>query len=302
MAGRSSFPDRLEIVTAGTPGCGAPGEAPTLVFVHGATHSAACWGPFQHWFAERGIASIALSLRGYGTSQGRGAALWLASLRDFEADLALAIEAHVGLGPFVLVGHGLGGSVVQRYLFTLARSSTLPCPAGVVLLCAATARVWGGLARQAPGAQGLGWRSLLAFLRAGRPPVIATSQAVRRYYFTPQTDEQVVLSCWEQVRGQKGWPLRALWEQRRFPVADGSRSPRCSIPLRVFGAERDVFVTAQMTEATAAAYAAPWRVFPGAGHNLMLDAGWQEVAGAIAAFARALPGALAISSAPGVLA
>lgn len=297
MTGRIATHYQLEVLTAGSPEPGKPAVAPTLVFVHGGAHTAACWSPFQQWFAGQGIASIAPSLRGHGASQGRKA-LWRASLRDFEADVAQAIDEYVGRGPFLLIGHSMGGNIVQRYLFTLAREANLPCPSGVVLLCTATARVWGTMGRQAPGMRGIGRKFLRGLLHGEPSPMTATSEAVRRYFFTPQTDEQVVLAGFRQMRAQKTESLRAtMWEQSRFPVADGSRSARCAIPMRVFGAEQDAFVTGPMIEATAAAYGAQWRIFPGAGHDAMLDSGWQDVARAIAEFAASL--ATEVPAAPG---
>src|SRR5262249_2500733 len=78
-------------------------------------HDRTCWEPVMApGLAERGIASIRLDLTGHGGSAGsvRGA-----HLRHYVADIRAVIVAE-GLPPerVVLLGHSLGGVVVQLYL------------------------------------------------------------------------------------------------------------------------------------------------------------------------------------------
>jgi alpha-beta hydrolase superfamily lysophospholipase len=247
--------DNYMASTGGVPA--ATGEQFTLVLVHGANCTAACWEPFQSWFAERGYASLGVNLRGCFTS-----------LADFSADLAQAISGGVG-DSFVLIGHGLGGAVVQRYLFDLVRLADRPCPVGAVLMCSTD---------EASG-------SMLGKMN----PLTATPERVRALLFSDCAADEAVRACCQQAREWRGFPLRAtMWDAGRFPCADGSHGPRCSIAMRVLGAARDQFVTREMLLATAATYNASLRIFTGMGHALMLDSGWQDVAEDIAAFAQPL--------------
>src|ERR1044072_1456866 len=85
-----------------------------LLFVHGTGHAAWCWDEnFLPYFAEKGFSSHAVSLRGHGTSAGRELLKW-ASVSDYVADVFQAASA-LPLRP-VVVGHSLGGLVVQKYL------------------------------------------------------------------------------------------------------------------------------------------------------------------------------------------
>src|SRR5438270_5016891 len=96
---RSRLPERAN---AGSP----------LLVVHGGYCDAWCWEPyFLPWFAERGYAAYALSLRGHGTSGGREM-LFAAGLDDYEAD----VEHVAGnlAAPPVLIGHSMGAAVVER--------------------------------------------------------------------------------------------------------------------------------------------------------------------------------------------
>ncbi len=87
---------------------------PPLVFVHGAFTSGECWDEYYlGYFASRGYRSIAISLRGHGKSYGRDI-LWQFGISDYVNDVASVIES-LDRKP-VLVGHSMGGLVVQNYL------------------------------------------------------------------------------------------------------------------------------------------------------------------------------------------
>jgi 3-oxoadipate enol-lactonase len=84
---------------------------PAVVFLHGIGGSAQLWAPQLGAFAAAGFAPVALDLLGYGARPAVAA-------MDFEA-LALDVEAAIarrGLDRPVLVGHSLGGMVLQTSL------------------------------------------------------------------------------------------------------------------------------------------------------------------------------------------
>jgi pimeloyl-ACP methyl ester carboxylesterase len=68
----------------------------------------------------------------------------------------------------------------------------------------------------------------------------------------------------------------------------GWRPPRVPLPVLVLGAELDGFFTPAEVERTARAYGAESQIFPGMGHDLMLDHGWQTVADRVDAWLRDL--------------
>ncbi len=51
------------------------------------------------------------------------------------------------------------------------------------------------------------------------------------------------------------------------------------MPILVLGAERDTIFTVREIQDTARAYGTEAEIFSGMGHDLMLDEGWQSVAG-----------------------
>lgn len=83
-----------------------------LLFVHGAYVGAWCWDEyFLPWFARRGYAAHAVSLRGHGASAGREG-LDLAGVGDYVEDVVAAAAALER--PPILIGHSMGAIVVQR--------------------------------------------------------------------------------------------------------------------------------------------------------------------------------------------
>jgi pimeloyl-ACP methyl ester carboxylesterase len=58
--------------------------------------------------------------------------------------------------------------------------------------------------------------------------------------------------------------------------------------MLVLGAERDILVPPSDVEQAARAYGTAAEIFPGMGHVMMLEAGWQKVADRIIEWTRAL--------------
>jgi pimeloyl-ACP methyl ester carboxylesterase len=123
IAGSTSGAAVLEVIDKGS------GEgAPPLLFVHGAWHGAWCWDDhFLDFFADKGFRALALSLRGHGKSS-TDKRLNRFSIADYVDDVRSVAEALPV--PPVVIGHSMGGFVVQKYLESNA------APAGVLLASA----------------------------------------------------------------------------------------------------------------------------------------------------------------------
>src|ERR1700744_1229308 len=111
----------LEVIAKGS--CSESHPAP-LLFVHGAWHAAWCWNEnFLGFFADKGYRAVALSLRNHGNSAKRSPRR--SSVGDWVDDVASVADS-LGAPP-VVIGHSMGGFVVQKYL------ETHGAPAGVLL-------------------------------------------------------------------------------------------------------------------------------------------------------------------------
>lgn len=87
-----------------------------ILFVHRAWHAAWCWENFLPYFSRQGYASCAVSLRGHGTSDGRDKIRWHSAVHGYVSDVEQVV--HTLSNAPVLVGHSVGGYVVQKFLET----------------------------------------------------------------------------------------------------------------------------------------------------------------------------------------
>jgi non-heme chloroperoxidase len=248
---------QLEIVEAGPPrgGSGRP-----LLFVHGAFAGAWCWSEFfLPYFAKQGFRACAVSLRGHGGSPGREQLDWL-SIADYVHDLEQAVGT-VGGNP-VLVGHSMGGFVVQKYLERAAAPgcvlmASVP-PQGLLAASLTLAFSNPGLFADVNALMHRGRASLATMQHAlfANPVSLDRLQA---YYRKMQPESQ-----------------RAMWDMTFFDLPH-LRRERCP-PMLILGAERDILVPPSQAEEAARTYGTQAEIFPGMGHVMMLEAGWQPVA------------------------
>src|SRR4051812_26684405 len=149
-----------------------------ILLVHGLSHGAWCWeehvGP---WLRSRGREVVALDLRNHGARHD-GHGLRFIPLERYVDDVS---EAAAGLGgPPVLVGHSMGGAIVQQYL---ARGA----PAASAVLVASAPHY--GIALSALR---FAVRHPLRFLAINTTfsfrPMIATPEAFREFFTTATPD------------------------------------------------------------------------------------------------------------------
>lgn len=234
-------------------------EAP-LLFVHGAFAGAWVWDEhFLPWFAEQGYSAHALSLRGHGASEGHERIDWH-SVHDYVEDLARVIE-DLAAAP-VLVGHSMGGFVVQKYLERHAvPAAVLMCsvpPQGLVAAQFSLLFEKPGLMMEINRLLG-GGNVALDVLREALFAQEVSDETLRRYYRMMQPESQ-----------------RAIWDMSVFSLPNLNAMARP--PLLVLGAEKDVLMPAFLVQSTARTYGVPDRIFRGMGHGLMLEKDWLHVA------------------------
>ena len=231
---------------------------PSILFVHGAGHGSWCWKDhFTGWFQARGYHVAAPDLPHHGDLPRRG--IRFASLKSYVS----AVEGAAGRldRPLILVGHSMGGFVIQKYLEDAEADLC-------VLLASIPPR--GGskfgrrYARRFPG----------NFLKG-----IFTSRAshsvrvTREMLFTPDTPDEIVESAHSRL-GQESF--RILMEMNK-PI----RTDQIGTPIVVLGADGDdVVVPTDEIAETAHAYATTPIRIPGA-HDMMLDTYWEHAASAI---------------------
>ena len=230
------------------PGRSRPGrrrDEPPLLFVPGYGHGA--WAFAEHWLehtAERGFPAYAMSLRGHGDSGPAGKP----TLRAYAHDV---VQVAAGLPrQAVLIGHGVGALVVAR------RAGPLPGPGR----CAGRAGVRRLAARSAPRCAATRRAPCRRSSAAGCGCAAASCSAA---------------SCTRR----RGQGLPGAGSARRRPAAQWQllrrhtpEPPVGDPPVLVVGSPDDRIVPAPSLERVARRYGGAPLLFPGMGHDLMLDA------------------------------
>ena len=243
---------------------GAPRDAP-LLFVHGAWHGAWCWAEhFLGFFAARGHAAHAVSLRGHGASAGRER-LRATRIADYVADVA-AVAASLPRPP-VVIGHSMGGFVVQKYLEHHA------APGAVLLAPVPPRGVLGTTLR-------LARRHPLIFARVNLTlslyALVATPALARECFFSAGLPDAQVNAHWERLQEES---FRAFLDMLAL---DLPRPTPGRTPMLVLGAADDTIFTPAEVRATAVAWDAELEIFPRIAHDMMLEPLWLTVAERIA--------------------
>jgi non-heme chloroperoxidase len=286
---------RLEVVSR-LPG--KPARQTPLLFVHGAFTAAWCWDEhFLNFFADAGYAAHALSLSGHGRSAGREH-LDSLSIDDYVNDV---VEVMAGLPvPPVLVGHSMGGFVVQKVLerqgfaagplqgeashghgaaagsehpsSTSAESGPGGRPSGVpgaVLMCSVPPQ---GLVAAAFGML-FSRPSLLKDLNRMMSGKQVSLDALSEALFAQPVMAEDLQRYYRLAQAESH---RALWDMSLFNLPHPSRIDASR--LLILGTEYDHLIPASLVEMTARAYGIEAMIFPAMGHGLMLEQDWEKPA------------------------
>lgn len=264
--------DALEILAA-VPARPLPGMPP-LLFLHGAYTAAWCWQEhFLPFFAAAGFTAHALSFSGHGASR-RRERLDSYSIDDYVNDVA---EAAATLPePPVLIGHSMGGFVVQKYL-------ELHAAPAAVLMCSVPPQ---GLAASAVS-MFFGKPGLLVDLNRLMSGGQVALDSLRDALFAQPVSSDDLLRYYRMAQPESH---RAIWDMMLFNLPrphhvlahlNGGHAN-----LRVIGAEHDLIIPASLVEMTARSYGVDATIHPGMGHGLMLERDWQAVAQDIADWLR----------------
>lgn len=232
-----------------------------LLFVHGVWHAAWCWDEnFLSYFADKGYRAVALSFRGHGESP-TDKPLWACSVADYVADVRSVAE-HLPTPPAV-IGHSMGGLVVQKYL------ERYDAPAAVLMT---SVPPQGNLGNALRWIRERPWDFFKMTITGKALPYINPPDLARRRFFsshTPEADVRKYAARLQEDSSRIGIDSLLL----RLP-----RPKRVTAPILVLGADEDGAHTRKEILATARAYGTEAEFFPNMGHNMMLEPGWAAVA------------------------
>jgi len=241
------------------------GAGPTVLLIHGWLGNRSFWERQITALRDR-FTVVTVDLRGHGDSDHPEELLVGAFHRDPEA-----LVGELGRDDIALVGHSMGGVLAQRLAeLDLVEAAALITPApprGITVM------TWQLAIRQ------------LKYL-----PAIVTSRPVR-----PSREDVRALVMNRVPRDQQDEVIdrlvpdsgRAGRELSITGVAVDASRVRC--PLLVVAAEDDRFIPAKTVARVARRYGVPARVMPDHGHMIVLEPGWQELAGIVADWFATMP-------------
>lgn len=239
-------------------------DAVPVLFVHGIFSGAWIWDEyFLPWFADRGHQAYALSFRGHGHSSAPDPDGQY-QMREYVQDVADAvaiIERTHGQAP-LLVGHSMGGMVVQSYLSSQRGR-------GAVLVTSIPPQ----------GVWPLSWANLLthpfeslSLSRSFLFPESTTPAQFHQAMFSGPVEAGKLVSWMRQMVPES---FALIWDMtwRDLPnVFEVYKTP-----IEVVGAREDKVIPPSMVNLTAATYGCTPH-WVDAGHGLMLDSTWQAAA------------------------
>lgn len=249
-----------------------PRTRASLLFVHGINVGAWVWEEhFLPYFADAGYDVHALSLRGHGASDGRDRLNdW--RLRDYVADVAAAVD-HLG-APIILVGHSLGGAVVQAFV---RQGGAV---AGMALL--ASVPPWGLAATT--------WRMsvtdpvLLQAMAAlsSHAPGTPVPDVVKQALFSPDIPPTVLDTFAARAGAESPW---TAWDVQGWPPL--APLPWAAPPTFVLGGLEDRIISADEVWWTGLYYGGAAELIPLLAHALMVDPLWEVAAARLRDWLRA---------------
>lgn len=231
-----------------------------LLFVHGTGHGAWCWDEhFLPFFAARGFSAHAVSLRGHGKSEVRGKLKWT-SISDYVDDVFRAASG-LPARP-VLIGHSLGGLVVQKYL------EKYEAPAAILVAPSPSEGMFlSGLKIQLKNP----WLMAKVMLKQDYAVMYGTPELAKKFLFSEDASLEKVAKYSARFGSES---YRAALEM----IYNLPKPKKFKVPMLVLGAENDAILAPKKIEKTARACKADLKIFPGMAHDLMLEEDWKQVA------------------------
>ncbi len=242
-------------------------KEPPILFVHGAWHGAWCWEEyFLPYFAKQGYHVKAVSLRGHGKSRGKDK-LRTARIADYVEDVISAVESFTT--PPVLIGHSMGGMIVQKYLESDVNP---PVQRAILLAPVPPYGVW-------KTTLGILARHPLVFLQVNLTlklyPIISTLARMQESFFSPDMPKADLERYFSKLQNES---YLAFMDMLFLNLP---KPKKIKTPIEVLAAENDTIFSLADNKATARAYGTEVRVFGNMAHDMMLEKDWQKVADCI---------------------
>jgi len=236
-----------------------------ILFIHGAYAGAWCWNEyFLDYFAKHGYCSHGLSLRGHGGSEGYEN-LNLFSIFDYVVDVIRTV--HQLDRPPILIGHSMGGWIVQKYLLTA------PAAAGILMAPVPRSGLFSVSVKMLATHPFLSHKiNMMNMLPKGAWQYFISPEELHRLFFgkePPSKNEEKYLNLIQEES------YKAILDMFHFTL---EQPTDVDVPVLVLGGESDIIIPPDIVEFSASAYGTHAHIFPDMGHAMMLGRNWHQAA------------------------
>ena len=235
---------------------------PPILLIHGAWHGKWCFEEhFTGYLSEQGFDVHAIDLPEHGEKFRSKGKLRFKSIKQYVK--AVADYAQTFDEAPIVVGHSMGGLVVQKYL------ETHWAPAGILLASVPMQGVW-------PITGKMLIKHPLKFLRANLTmsmwPLVSDPELAHQLFFSAETPQSQTATYHARLQDES---YRAFLDMLFLNLP---RPFKIKTPMLVLAAEDDEIFTVFHQQITAREYDTEAVVFPNMAHDMMLEPGWQSVA------------------------
>ena len=234
----------------------------SLLFIHGMWHGAWCYKPyFLPYFSDLGYDTYALSFRNHGKS-GHEKPIWRVRIKDYVADIKKAVDSIEG-DP-ILVGHSMGGFVVQKYL------ENHTAPAAILL---ASTPPNGILSSTLKVLKKYPLTFLKANLTVNLTHIISDFDKAKSLLFSSSISNKEMKEYHDKMSNEA---YLGYLDMIGFNLPKTKKIKLRKI--QVIGAENDAVLSVKNVLQTAKVYNTKAIIIPNIAHDLMLDTNWEAVA------------------------
>ncbi|MDD4096176.1 MAG: alpha/beta fold hydrolase [Oscillospiraceae bacterium] len=232
-----------------------------VLFVHGAYHDARCWSEFfLPYFAQNGYPSYAVSLQGHGSSQTQKR-LNALRISDYVKDVA-QVAGDMPIPP-ILIGHSMGGLVVQKYLEKHC------APSAVLMSSLPVGGIFRSAIRMAKNHPSAFFRSVLTM---DLHHFIGSTRLARESFFSEDIDPEDLDKYFSRLQNESFLAFQDML------ILNLPHPRKINTPLLVLGAANDRVFSTKEAGKTAKAYDAQIRIMENMAHDMMLERDWRKVA------------------------
>jgi len=240
----------------------------SILFIHGMFHAAWCYEDFfMPFFADLGYDCYALSFRNHGKSEHKKAT-WRVRIKDYVADIKQAVD-HIDGDP-VLVGHSMGGFVIQKYLekytaFAVVLLASVP-PKGIIGSTLVVLKKYP-----------------IPFLKLNLTwnlyHLIKNKKAAQDLFLSADLSSEKLTEYHHKLENES---MLAYLDMMFFNLPKIKKINQEK--MLIIGAENDVVNSLSDVKNIAKSYNNTYKIMPNTSHDVMLDPNWKHTAKTISSW------------------